>query len=39
MTTQAFILLNVVLGKENELLESLKKLEEVHEGYIVMTLS
>ncbi len=36
MTTQAFILLNVLLGKENELLESLKKLEEVHEWYIVM---
>lgn len=36
MTTQAFILLNVVLGKENELLDSLKELAEVQEGYIVM---
>ena len=36
MATHAFILLNCILGKENELLDELKKLEEVIEGYIVM---
>ncbi|MHA2251243.1 MAG: Lrp/AsnC family transcriptional regulator [Candidatus Kariarchaeaceae archaeon] len=36
MTTNAFILLNVVLGKESELLDKLKTLAEVQEGYIVM---
>ncbi|MHA2028626.1 MAG: Lrp/AsnC family transcriptional regulator [Candidatus Kariarchaeaceae archaeon] len=36
MGAQAFILLNCVLGKESELLEHLKSLDEVVEGYIVM---
>lgn len=38
MTTQAYILLNCILGKETELLEELNKLEEVKEGNIIMGL-
>ncbi|MDH5401423.1 MAG: Lrp/AsnC ligand binding domain-containing protein [Candidatus Heimdallarchaeota archaeon] len=36
MTTEAYILLNIVLGKEKELLEQLKLLEETKECWIVM---
>ena len=36
MAAQAFILLNSVLGKENDLLEGMRELPEVLEAYIVM---
>ena len=36
MGTQAYILINVVLGKEKEILDELNKLDEIMEAYITM---
>jgi DNA-binding Lrp family transcriptional regulator len=36
VATKAYILLNVVLGKEKEILAAVKEIEEVQEAYITM---
>ena len=36
MTTQAYILIHCNLGKENDVLEELRKISEVSESYVVM---